>query len=31
MNKNELIIMKKQIFVMGDIHGRWEPIRDFYK
>ena len=22
--------MKKQIFVMGDIHGRWEPIRDFY-
>lgn len=22
--------MKKQIFVMGDIHGRWEPVRDFY-
>lgn len=22
--------MEKQIFVMGDIHGRWEPIRDFY-
>lgn len=22
--------MEKQIFVMGDIHGRWEPVRDFY-
>ena len=22
--------MEKQIFVMGDIHGRWKPIRDFY-
>lgn len=22
--------MEKQIFIMGDIHGRWEPVRDFY-